>query len=61
MPATLVTFPAGEWNKTRETWSALTDQLLAAGIGRDGAVVAVGGGVVGDVAGGPHYTPRDDR
>jgi 3-dehydroquinate synthase len=46
-----VTFPAGEWNKTRETWSALTDQLLAAGIGRDGAVVAVGGGVVGDVAG----------
>ncbi len=51
MPATLVTFPAGEWNKTRETWSALTDQLLAAGIGRDGAVVAVGGGVVGDVAG----------
>lgn len=49
--ATLVTFPAGEWNKNRETWSALTDQVLAAGIGRDGAVVALGGGVVGDVAG----------
>jgi 3-dehydroquinate synthase len=47
----VMTFPAGEWNKTRETWSALTDQLLAAGIGRDGAVLALGGGVVGDIAG----------
>ena len=51
VPARLFTFPAGEWNKTRETWSTLTDQLLTAGIGRDGAVVAVGGGVVGDLAG----------
>jgi 3-dehydroquinate synthase len=44
-------FPAGEWNKTRDTWAALSDRLLAAGIGRDGAVLAVGGGVVGDLAG----------
>lgn len=51
VPARLITFPAGEWNKTRETWSSLTDELLEGGIGRDGAVVAVGGGVVGDVAG----------
>ncbi len=51
MSAELFTFPAGEWNKTRETWTALCDRLLAAHVGRDGAVVAVGGGVTGDVAG----------
>lgn len=51
MPAELFTFPAGEWNKTRETWTALCDRLLSAQVGRDGAVVAVGGGVTGDVAG----------
>lgn len=45
------TFPAGEGNKTRETWSALSDRLLAGGYGRDAAVLALGGGVVGDVAG----------
>ncbi len=44
-------FAAGEWNKVRETWADLCDQLLGAHVGRDGAVVAVGGGVVGDVAG----------
>ncbi|MBI4422062.1 MAG: 3-dehydroquinate synthase [Gemmatimonadetes bacterium] len=50
-PTTVATFPAGEWNKTRESWSALTDQLLAAGVGRDGAILALGGGVTGDLAG----------
>ena len=45
------TFPAGETHKTRESWARLTDQLLAAGIGRDAAVIALGGGVVGDLAG----------
>jgi len=49
--AELYTFPAGEWNKTRETWAALSDQMLAAQLGRDSAVIAVGGGVVNDVAG----------
>jgi len=49
--ARLFVFPAGEWNKVRATWSALSDELLAAHVGRDGAVVAVGGGVVGDLAG----------
>lgn len=48
---TVVPFAAGEWNKTRETWAGVTDRMLAAGVGRDGAVVALGGGVVGDVAG----------
>ena len=49
--AELFTFPAGEWNKTREEWGRLTDGILAAGLGRDGAVVALGGGVTGDLAG----------
>lgn len=49
--ADLFTFPAGEWNKTREEWSRLTDRLLAAGYGRDAAIVALGGGVTGDLAG----------
>ena len=48
---TIATFPAGEWNKTRETWTALTDRLLAVGLGRDAAILALGGGVVGDIAG----------
>ncbi len=51
MRASVYTFPAGEWNKTRETWATLTDQMLAHEVARDAAVVALGGGVVGDVAG----------
>jgi 3-dehydroquinate synthase len=52
-PATIdiLTIPAGESNKTRDTWSHLTDQMLAAGFGRDSAIIALGGGVVGDLAG----------
>ncbi|HVX41785.1 MAG TPA: 3-dehydroquinate synthase [Gemmatimonadaceae bacterium] len=46
-----VTIPAGEAHKTRESWASLTDEMLAAGFGRDSAVVALGGGVVGDLAG----------
>ena len=42
---------AGEASKTRDTWAHLTDQLLAKGYGRDAAVIALGGGVVGDLAG----------
>ena len=49
--AELLTFAAGEWNKTRETWAALSDRMLAAQLGRDSAVIALGGGVVNDVAG----------
>jgi len=47
----LLEFPAGEWNKTRETWAGLSDRMLAAQLGRDSAVIALGGGVVGDLAG----------
>jgi 3-dehydroquinate synthase len=46
-----LTFPAGERSKTREQWLGLSDQLLALGLGRQTAIVAVGGGVVGDLAG----------
>ena len=49
--AELFTFPCGEWNKTRATWAELTDALVHTRVGRDGAVVALGGGVTGDLAG----------
>ena len=49
--AELFTVPAGEANKTRDSWSWLTDELLGRGLGRDTTIVALGGGVVGDLAG----------
>jgi 3-dehydroquinate synthase len=47
---TLVVAP-GEGSKSRSRWGALTDRLLDLGYGRDAGIVAVGGGVVGDLAG----------
>lgn len=49
--ARLYSFPPGEASKTRENWSMLTDAMLDDGHGRDSCVVAVGGGVTGDLAG----------
>jgi 3-dehydroquinate synthase len=49
--AATVTVPAGEVAKNRAEWGRVTDALLAAGIGRDSVIVAVGGGSVGDLAG----------
>ncbi len=49
--ADLHTFPPGEAHKDRDQWRRLTDALLAAGHGRDSVVVALGGGVTGDLAG----------
>jgi 3-dehydroquinate synthase len=49
--AEILTIPAGESNKTRESWARLTDQMLAKKFGRDSVVIALGGGVVGDLAG----------
>ncbi len=43
--------PAGEAHKTRDSWGALTDWMLGERCGRDTTVVALGGGVVGDLAG----------
>jgi 3-dehydroquinate synthase len=49
--ARVISIPAGEHHKTRETWASVTDELLTQGFGRDSAIVALGGGVVGDLAG----------
>ncbi len=49
--AELFTFPEGEPSKTRDRWARLTDRLVEAGLSRDAAVVALGGGVTGDLAG----------
>jgi 3-dehydroquinate synthase len=49
--AEILSLPAGESNKTRESWAQLTDELLARGFGRDSTIIALGGGVVGDLAG----------
>ena len=46
-----LTFPAGEASKTRDEWARLTDAMLADGYGRDAGIVALGGGVAGDLAG----------
>jgi 3-dehydroquinate synthase len=46
-----LTFPAGEANKSRESWARLSDEMFAADVGRDAAVLALGGGVTGDLAG----------
>ena len=43
--------PAGEPSKCREMKNHLEDQLIAAKYGRDSAIVAFGGGVIGDLAG----------
>jgi 3-dehydroquinate synthase len=48
---TLFTIPPGEQEKTRERWAQLTDALIEWGAGRDTAIIALGGGVVGDLAG----------
>ncbi|MFI5228542.1 MAG: 3-dehydroquinate synthase [Gemmatimonadales bacterium] len=47
----MVAIPSGETSKTREMWAYVTDDLLDNGFGRDSTVVALGGGVVGDLAG----------
>lgn len=44
-------FPAGEKSKTRATKEMLEDAMLADGLKRDCGVVALGGGVVTDLAG----------
>lgn len=49
--AVVLTVPPGEASKSRERWAALTDALSAAGLTRHSALVAIGGGVVGDLAG----------
>lgn len=47
----LLTIPAGERNKTPETWLALCRALAQRGFTRQDGVLALGGGVTGDMAG----------
>ncbi len=47
----VVTVPAGEENKTLDAVRYIYDQLFAAGLDRKGTLVALGGGVVGDMTG----------
>jgi 3-dehydroquinate synthase len=51
LAAELIVVAAGERNKTRAAWAALSDRMLDLGFGRDSAVIALGGGVTGDLAG----------
>lgn len=47
----VITVPAGEVHKNLDTVRQIYDGLFAAGLDRKGTVVALGGGVVGDMAG----------
>ena len=44
-------FPEGEKSKTRETKAMIEDAMLAKGYRRDCCIIAIGGGVVTDLAG----------
>ena len=50
-PTGCILFPDGERQKTQATLARLHDAFLDHGLARDGVILAVGGGVVGDVAG----------
>lgn len=47
----VATVPPGEASKSLATYGALADELVAAGLDRAATIVALGGGVVGDLAG----------
>jgi len=51
LDAQMITFPAGEKNKNRETKAWIEDRMLELTMARDSAVIALGGGVTGDMAG----------
>lgn len=47
----LIAFPAGEKSKVREVKASIEDEMLAMGHRRDSMIIALGGGVVTDLAG----------
>lgn len=49
--ADLISFPVGEKSKTRQTKEYVEDTMLELGYRRDCCIIAVGGGVVTDLAG----------
>jgi len=51
LPHLLLTFEPGDAHKTRRTKEIIEDAMVGGGAGRDWAVVALGGGVTGDLAG----------
>ena len=51
LPAAPILFPPGEAHKTLATAQRVWEAMVAAGLTRAGRVIAVGGGVVGDLAG----------
>ncbi|MCW2412128.1 MULTISPECIES: 3-dehydroquinate synthase [unclassified Sphingobium] len=51
LAAELVTLPAGESTKSWQHLEALTDRMIAHGIERRDHVIALGGGVIGDLVG----------
>jgi 3-dehydroquinate synthase len=46
-----LTIPPGEESKSRDWWARLSDELLERRFGRDSGLIALGGGVTGDLAG----------
>lgn len=48
---TLITVPAGEESKSMQVAEQVCDEMIAAGLDRKSWAVALGGGVVGDLAG----------
>ena len=57
---TLISVPAGEASKSMDEVARVADRLIETGLDRHGFVVALGGGVVGDLAGfvSAIYLPR---
>lgn len=51
LSADLISFPAGEASKSRRVRDEIEDGVIGLGAGRDTALVALGGGVVGDLTG----------
>lgn len=51
VPCHLLSFPAGEKSKSRKVKEEIEDQMFQLGLGRDTVILALGGGVVGDLAG----------
>ncbi|MBP8984210.1 MAG: 3-dehydroquinate synthase [Syntrophobacterales bacterium] len=51
LKADMISFPAGESAKTLETGLRIAEKLLDLGVDRGSLVIALGGGVVGDLAG----------
>lgn len=47
----LLIVSSGESSKNRDSWATLTDQLTTTGHSRDTTIVALGGGMIGDLAG----------